>query len=289
MFLYEITNKINGMGYVGITKGRVKHRWWSHKKDLKAGKHHNYWLQRAYDKYGPEEFEYKVRQVCNSVEELSNLEKEILGQEKDRLYNIKLGGYDAPPVKHTEDGKKRISEFHKIPVIGMSIKTGEIKEYACGKDTALDGFNSKNIGKCCHLSVSKSSGRTQQAISTGKWVWMLKSEFNLEEMKRRVEMARSRGNNNQSRSIIGKSLVDGSIVNFRSCLEAERKIGGRHQTIHNACKGHMVRSHRLYVWVFADEIEATILLEDRYLYAKQTFNGKRVIGPRSNRLKIKKV
>jgi group I intron endonuclease len=277
------------MGYVGITKGRVKHRWWSHKKDLKTGRHGNRWLQRAYDKYGPDAFEYKVRQKCNSIEELSNLEKEVLKQEKDRLYNIKEGGYDAPPVKHTEDGKRRISEFHKVPVIGMSIKTGEIKEYSCGKDTALDGFNPKNIGKCCHLSVSKAGGRVQQAISTGKWVWMLKSEFNLEEMKRRAEMAKSRGNNNQSRAIIGKSLIDGSIVNFKSCLEAGSVLHGSHQSIHSVCKDKNVKSHKMYVWVFADEVEATILLEKRYLYAKNRFNGKRVIRLKSKRLNIKKL
>lgn len=289
MFLYEITNIINGMGYVGITKGRVKHRWWSHKKDLRVGKHGNRWLQRAYDKYGPEAFEYKVRQKCDSIEELSNLEKEILAQEKDRLYNIRLGGYDASPVKHTEEGKRRISEFHKVPVIGMSIKTGKIKEYACGKDTALDGFNPKNIGKCCHLSVSKAGGRTQQAISTGKWVWMLKSEFNLEEMKRRVEMARSRGNNNQSRAIIGKSLVDGSIVEFKSCLEASEYFKTHMSSIRVACLWEDCKSMARHVWVFGDEVEATILLEKRYLYAKKTFNGDKVIGPRSKRLNIKKV
>ena len=289
MFLYEITNIINGMGYVGITKGRVKHRWWSHKKDLKTGKHRNRWLQRAYDKYGPEAFEYKIRQKCDSIEELSNLEKQVLAQEKDRLYNIKLGGYDAPPVKHTEEGKRRISEFHRIPVVGMSVKTGEIKEYSCGKDTALDGFNPKNIGKCCHLSVCTGGGRIQQAISTGKWVWMLKSEFNLEEMKRRAEMAKSRGNNDQSRAIIGKSLVNGSIIHFKSCLEAGKEMGGSHQTIHSACKGREIKSHKAHVWVFADDVEATILLEKRYIYAKERFNGRRVVRPRSKRLNIKKV
>jgi hypothetical protein len=212
---------------------------------------------------------------------LDNLEIEILEKEKDRLYNIKSGGYKAPPVKHTEEAKRKIGEFHKVPVIGMSIKTGKIKEYSCGKDTALDGFNPKNIGKCCHLSVSHASGRTQQAISTGKWVWMLKSEFNLEEMKRRVEMAKSRGNNNQSRAIIGKSILDGTIINFKSCLEAGREMSGSHQAIHNACKGRCVKSHKMYVWVFADEIEATILLEKRYLYAKERFNGKRVVRRKS--------
>lgn len=275
MTLYEITNVINGMGYVGITKGRVKHRWWSHKKDLKTGKHGNRWLQNSYNKYGPKAFEYRVRQVCNSIEELSNLEKHILEIEKDRLYNIKKGGYDAPPVKMTEDGKRRISERQKIPVVGMSIKTGEIKEYASGVDARLDGHNFKNIGKCCKLSISTSSGRTQMAISTKKWVWMYKSEFNIKEMQRRKEMALRRGNNDQSRTVIGKSLIDGSIVKFRSCLEATRHIeGAAHQTIGKACLWGTVKTHKGYVWAFADEVEPTILLERRYLYALPKFNGR---------------
>ena len=277
------------MGYVGITKGRVKHRWWSHKKDLRMGRHGNRWLQNSYNKYGPEAFEYKIRQKCNSIEELGNLEKQVLKEEKHRLYNIKEGGYDATPVKMSEDGKKRISERQKIPVVGMSIKTGEIKEYLCGKDTQLDGFNPKNIGKCCSLSISHASGRIQQAISTGKWVWMRKDEFNLEEMERRREVAVRRGNNDQSRAVIGKSLVDGSVVHFRSCLEAARTINGTHQTIRQACLWSTVKSHKKHVWVFADEPQPTILLGERYTYALDTFNGHRVIGPRSKRASIKKV
>ena len=289
MYLYEITNIVTGMGYVGITKGRVKHRWWSHKKDLKTGKHGNRWLQRAYNKYGPEVFQYKVRQVCNSIEELSNLEKEILKNEKDRLYYIKEGGYDAAPVKHTEEIKRKIGESSKIPVVGMSVKTGEIKEYSCGKDTAIDGFNPKNIGKCCKLTISHTGGRTQQAISTGKWIWMHKSEFSLEEMNRRRDIAKRRGNNDQSRAIIGKSLIDGSIIKFRSCLEASRMLKTNTTIINKACLYQQSRSAAQYVWVFADESEPAILLNKRYVYAMDTFNGHKVIGPRSKRSTIKKI
>lgn len=288
MFLYEITNLLNGMGYVGITKGRIKKRWWAHKNDLKKNKHANRWLQNAYNKYGPEAFEYKVRQVCSSLKELNDLEKFVLENEKHRLYNIKKGGYDAPPVKHTEEAKRKIGEASKIPVVGMSIKTGEIKEYACSKDTQKDGFNYKNIGKCCRLSMSYSSGRIQQAISTGKWVWMYKSEFNLKEMDRRAELARRRGKNDQSRPIIGKSLIDGSIVHFRSCYEASGTVSSGIAHIREACLWKTVRSASQFVWVFADEADPTILLEDRYNYAMKTFNGHKVIGPRSNRSFMKK-
>jgi hypothetical protein len=221
---------------------------------------------------------------------LNNLEKQILKDEKDRLYNIKEGGYDAPPIKHTEESKRKISEAQpKIPVVGMSVKTGEIKEYATVKDVKIDGFNHKNIGKCCLLSISKASGRVQQAISTGKWVWMYKSEFNLFEMERRRDMAQNRGNNDQSRAIIGKSLLDGSTIRFKSCTEASRELKTQVGTIRGACVGGEIKSAAQYVWVFADDPEPTILLEKRYVYALDTFNGYRVIGPRSKRSSIKKV
>ena len=274
MFLYEITNIVTGMGYVGITKGRIKKRWWSHRKDLRTGRHGNRWLQKAYNKYGHDAFVYKIRQKCNSLEELSELEIKVLNEEKDRLYNIKEGGYKAPFVKHTEETKRKIGEASKVPVVGMSIETGEIKEYACAKETQLDGFNDKNIGKCCSLSICTSSGRTQQAISTGGWVWMRKSEYDINEMNRRREMAKRRGNNDQSRAIIGKSLVDGSVINFRSCVEASRILDASFQTIYAVCKGSGVKTHKGYVWVFADEDQPTILLEERYLYALPKFNGK---------------
>ena len=274
MYLYEITNTVNGMGYVGITKGRIKHRWWSHKKDLRTGKHGNKWLQAAYDKYGPLVFEYNIRQKCDSLEELSVLEKDVIKNEKYRLYNIKEGGYDAPPVVHTEDAKRKISEASKVPVIGMSINTGEIREYLCGKDTAKDGFNPKNIGKCCKLSTSYASGRVQQAISTGKWVWMYKDEFNLEEMNRRRLMAISRGNNDQSRSVMGKSLTDGTLVEFTSVSSAARALDGSQQTIGKICLGGENKTHKGYVWVYSDIDQPTILLEERYVYAIKKFKNR---------------
>ena len=161
-----------------------------------------------------------------------------------------------------------------MPVIGMSINTGEIREYLCGKDTAKDGFNPKNIGKCCKLSTSYASGRVQQAISTGKWVWMYKDEFNLEEMNRRRLMAISRGNNDQSRSVMGKSLTDGTLVEFTSVSSAARALDGSQQTIGKICLGGENKTHKGYVWVYSDIDQPTILLEERYVYAIKKFKNR---------------
>jgi hypothetical protein len=118
---------------------------------------------------------------------------------------------------------------------------------------------------------------------------MFKGEFNLKEMERRREMAKHRGNNDQSRAIIGKSIKDGSLIEFRSCCEAGEALGVLLTTIRRACLGDEVRSAAQYVWVFADEPQPTILLEERYAYALDTFNGHRVIGPRSKRKATQKV
>jgi len=285
MFLYEITNTVNGMGYAGITKGRIERRWSAHRKSLERNEHYNYKLQEAYNEFGVGAFKYHIRQKFSTIAEMEAAEIFTLENEKHRLYNLKKGGYDAPPVKHTEEAKRKIGESSKKPIIGMSIETGEIKEYSCGKDTALDGFNYKNIGKCCLLSVSICGKRTQQAISCGGWVWMHKSEFNVEEMERRRLMAKKRGNNDQSRAIIGKSLVDGSIIEFPSCFVAQKTIDAHSTAIRGACLFKESKSAGQHVWVFADEDQPTILLEERYLYAIATFNGTKVIGRRSNKLK----
>jgi hypothetical protein len=96
-------------------------------------------------------------------------------------------------------------------------------------------------------------------------------------MNRRAKLAISRGDNDQSRAIIGKSLVDGSIKHFKSCMKASKELNVFSTSIRSACLGDEVRSTSQFVWVFADETEPTILLEERYEYALKNFNGKRVV------------
>ncbi len=287
MILYQIVNKINGDRYYGTTaRSDFKYRKREHLYPLRTGKHFNRYLQAAWNKYGEEAFDFEIIRRFSTQEELNQAEIEII-ENSQNTYNLAKGGNS---FVHTEATKRVIGESSKISVVGMSIKTGEIKEYPSVKDTALDGFNPKNIGKCCQLSISRASGRIQQAISTKKWVWMYKSEFNIEEMERRRLMALRRGNNDQSRAVIGKSLIDGSLIYFRSCLEAARALNGSHQTIWKICNGgNNAKSHKTYVWVFVDEVEPAILLDKRYLCALDTFNGHRVIGPRSKRSKLKKI
>ncbi len=51
---YKIVNKINNKIYYGSSKHIKKH-----KSQLKNNKHHCLYLQRAYNKYGANNFEYE--------------------------------------------------------------------------------------------------------------------------------------------------------------------------------------------------------------------------------------
>lgn len=96
MFVYQITNLVNGKNYIGITNNLYK-RWNEHKRVREEGqKEYDKPLYKAFRKYGIDNFEFK--ELFNSLELEEAEEKEIeLIKELDTLshdqgYNITTGG-----------------------------------------------------------------------------------------------------------------------------------------------------------------------------------------------------
>ena len=58
-YIYKIINVENGHFYVGSTI-EIEKRKKRHFKDLKDGRHHSMYLQRAYDKYGENSFRFII-------------------------------------------------------------------------------------------------------------------------------------------------------------------------------------------------------------------------------------
>lgn len=61
--IYKIENKVNGKIYVGSSKD-IKNRWMQHKRELNKNTHHSVKLQRAWNKYGEENFEFSILEEC---------------------------------------------------------------------------------------------------------------------------------------------------------------------------------------------------------------------------------
>ena len=61
--VYEIKNKLNNKTYIGSSI-QLNRRLWYHKHQLRKGTHHNIHLQRAWNKYGKDAFEFSILVVC---------------------------------------------------------------------------------------------------------------------------------------------------------------------------------------------------------------------------------
>lgn len=98
--IYLILNKITEVAYVGQAMNTRK-RWANHRRALSRGLHGNSHLQRAWNKYGPDNFIFQVEIDCSQAPKeklrilLNQKEIEILKNFKDRCYNLMEAGING--------------------------------------------------------------------------------------------------------------------------------------------------------------------------------------------------
>jgi len=110
--IYEIRNKLNRHKYIGSSVD-IESRWEDHKRMLRGGCHYNIYLQRAWNKYGEENFEFKIVAYTDPDKAIV-LEDFILQNYFDRFeYNIAKSAV-APFLgrEHTEEEKRKMSKAH---------------------------------------------------------------------------------------------------------------------------------------------------------------------------------
>lgn len=120
--IYRITNKRNGKSYIGKTGTSFGDRWDCHRAQLNGGYHDNPHLQRAWNKYGSENFEFVIVEEVTDVELLNDLEVKYIAEYRDAglCYNIHDGGDGGFLLgSHLSDeAKRRIGEKNRINMTG---------------------------------------------------------------------------------------------------------------------------------------------------------------------------
>ena len=121
--IYGIKNKINDNIYIGKTEMNFGDRRDSHYSLLNNNKHKNLHLQRAWNKYGKDNFEFVIiHELCDG-EDINELEIKYISYYKDlnKCYNIAPGGEGGwnRGIPISDEVKKKIGEKNRIHMTGF--------------------------------------------------------------------------------------------------------------------------------------------------------------------------
>lgn len=104
-YVYEITCKINNKKYIGQHRSEVFDESYLGSGTIQ---------RRAVEKYGKENFEIRILQICESAEELNRVEQQLIAQnnavQSDEFYNLINYGTQC---EFSELSRKRMSEAAK--------------------------------------------------------------------------------------------------------------------------------------------------------------------------------
>lgn len=177
--IYAITHRHSGTMYVG-SSSRIRQRLNTHRYELKCGIHSNPHLQRAWNKYEAESFDFSILELVDDVTMLHVREQFHLDEHRPKVYNV--GTVAASPMRGyqlSDQQRVRRSELSRSP-----------KAYL-----ALAGVHAGNIGR-------KHSDETRARQSKGIAESLRR---NPEIVRRRADMLRGRPFSNAHKAALKAS------------------------------------------------------------------------------------
>jgi len=108
-----------GRQYVGSSV-RIKKRWKEHRRQLESGCHHNQFLQRAWTKYGPGSFGFRVLLVCDS--ELAVFYEQRAIDALNPEYNCAPFAGSMLGYRHSDESRKKMSASSSSRLKGSNFK-----------------------------------------------------------------------------------------------------------------------------------------------------------------------
>jgi len=183
--IYKIVNKMNGKYYVGSSRNILGEngRWSDHSTDLIRGDHPNQRLQNAWNKYGPDSFEFFIIEI---TDDLINREQTYLDKAKlDDAYNLK---YSAVGGKFSSESilklKQTMMTSEKVKAARTDEWREKIRQSKLGKKRG-----EKYSQECRDRNLGKNNpryGKTNSPEMRKKISESLKGRKLSEETKRKI-------------------------------------------------------------------------------------------------------
>ena len=163
--IYKITNKTNGMSYIGKSKD-IMQRWANHERALVKGTHHSSKLQKDFDDYGGiEAFDFSVIEIC--------MPSEL--NEKERYYIDKFdtehNGYNGNERKHGEEKaeivltnntfkelQNRIGNSYLMTYLYLRFNSDNKNHIILNQTQLADEFGVNNLTISKHIRVLVDNG-----------------------------------------------------------------------------------------------------------------------------------
>lgn len=149
--IYCIENIITNKKYIGQSVN-IKDRWYKHKNALCKNIHDNDYLQKAWNKYGEDNFKFYILEECNQSE-LDNREIYYINSYNtlnyNYGYNLKEGG-QCGSISEYGNNKKRdtLKKTYEITDLKEKRKHNALKQWSNPEIKAkITGINNGMYGK----------------------------------------------------------------------------------------------------------------------------------------------
>lgn len=225
--VYQIRNLTNGKRYIGSasSSGGFRIRWNSHKSELQNGTHHSRYLQRVWNKHGPDVFVFEILEECEPSQcverEQYYLDTLLFASCNDgRFYQL---GYNSCRIagsclgtKHSKETKQRMSQAQMGREVSYDTRA-KIRKALLGRRVSCE----------TRIKMAQAGlGRQWSAESRERVAQASRGRLHSQETKNKIAQA-NRGINSPS-----AKLADDLVRNIKTLLRdgiSQRKIAQQFQ------------------------------------------------------------
>lgn len=255
--IYQIRNIQNNHLYIGSSRN-IFNRWAGHRLALKKNIHHSQYLQRAWNKYGKENFEFTVLQEIQNLSELTMIEAQYIKDLKPSYNIYKETGnqsYLKSSLKAQIKRKDRLEILRKrlqietITIVQETDKTqssfNNIKNqkpiYRFTPDTIFEYQSIAQAAKILNISLPALAKRVRDGYALNEDLFLFKDENSRSGKNKAVKAF----NNNEE-------FTFASLSEAASWLPNNTSIKVKVNQISLCCKQRRV-SYLGYQWNFIDQ------------------------------------